>query len=303
MGVSRIILICNDVETAALFYARAFGFVRAEDNVLTTSHYRGLTGARDAESRIVTLRLGDQEIELAGPYPSRERCPTTIPGWSPLFQHFAIVVSDMAEAYARLLAQKGWRAISTDGPEVLPASSGGVTAYKFSDTEGHPLELIAFAPDRVPAIWQRSSSTNRCLGIDHSAISVRDTTRSVAFYRDLGFKTDGGSYNVGSEQDRLDAIAGARVKVTALVSVPATNPHIELLCYQGDFDRSAPLPDLGNSAATRLVLTAKNYESLFAICHQNAAELVCNPTYLENGTSWAMLRDPDGHLLCIEALS
>lgn len=300
-GVSRFLLICNDAETAALFYERAFGFVRVNDRVLTASRYRGLINSRDAESHIITLRLGEQEIELAGSYPARQQRPSVIPGWSPLFQHVAIVVSDMAEAHARLLAQSHWTAISTDGPETLPASSGGVTAYKFRDPEGHPLELIAFAPARVPPIWQRPSSNTPCLGIDHSAISVRDSARSKAFYRDLGFRTDGGSYNVGAEQDRLDAIGGARVEVAALVSVPATTPHIELLCYQGDFDRSAPLPDPDDPAATRLVLAAKNRESLVAVCHRNAATLVRDLTYLENGTSWAMICDPDGHLLCIVA--
>ena len=51
--------------------------------------------------------------------------------------------------YARLSAHAGWTTISTDGPQLLPASSGGVTAYKFRDPEGHPLELIAFPPGRT----------------------------------------------------------------------------------------------------------------------------------------------------------
>ncbi|MGB8684208.1 MAG: hypothetical protein WCD12_15080, partial [Candidatus Binatus sp.] len=60
-----------------------------------------------------------------------------------------------------------------------------VTALKFRDPEGHPLELIAFPPDDTPAKWQRSS-TAECLGIDHSAISVAVTERSVKFYERLG---------------------------------------------------------------------------------------------------------------------
>ena len=91
----------------------------------------------------------------------------------------------MPAAYARLAAQPGWNTISTDGPQVLPASSGGVTAYKFRDPEGHPLELLAFPPDAIPARWQKVSATG-CLGIDHSAISVVDTDQSIKFYERLG---------------------------------------------------------------------------------------------------------------------
>ena len=62
----------------------------------------------------------------------------------------------------------GWTPISTSGPQLLPAASGGVSAFKFRDPEGHPLELIAFPPGAVPPQWQTAShgcvSGNRSLG-------------------------------------------------------------------------------------------------------------------------------------------
>ena len=108
---------------------------------------RSYLGKPDATVRLLTLRLGEQEIELVGFHAVGRSFPP-VAGWSPLFQHFAIVVADMAAAYAQLRAQPGWSAISIGGPQVLPPASGNVTAFKFRDPEGHPLELLAFSPDK-----------------------------------------------------------------------------------------------------------------------------------------------------------
>jgi catechol 2,3-dioxygenase-like lactoylglutathione lyase family enzyme len=204
----------------------------------------------------------------------------------------------MVTAYARLSAHGGWKTISTDGPQSLPASSGGVTALKFCDPEGHPLELIAFPRDDTPAKWQ-SSSTAECLGIDHSAISVAVTERSVKFYERLGLKRTSDSLNIGPEQDKLDDIAGALVKVTAMA--PAiTTPHVELLCYRGEFDKESALPATNDIAATCLVMKVANETALEGLCAENPDNILSDPVRFEHGRLRAMLRDPDGHLLCFE---
>ena len=208
-------MICGDPDRLADFYEGAFGFVRTGEVSTTGKAFGKLIGIPDATARIVGLQLGKQKIELAATSPSGRSYPHGVSGRSPLFQHFAIVVSDMATVYARLLEYEGWEPISTDGPQLLPASSGGVTAYKFRDSEGHPLELIAFARDRVPARWPETSAPG-CLGIDHSAISIADTERSVRFYERLGLQRAGGTLNSGPEQDKLDDVAAARVEVTVM---------------------------------------------------------------------------------------
>ena len=53
-------------------------------------------------------------------------------------------------------------------------------------------------------------------GIDHSAIAVSDTERSVGFYRSLGFEVSYTSLNQGAPQSRLDGLADARVHITGL---------------------------------------------------------------------------------------
>ena len=296
--LSRITMICREPNHLADFYKGAFGFVKTTDVTITEPAFAQLIDIPGAMSRVITLRLGGQEIELAGIQPPGRDYPRGFSGRSPLFQHFAIVASDMVTAYARLSAHGGWKTISTDGPQSLPASSGGVTAFKFRDPEGHPLELIAFPRDHTPAKWQ-SSSTAECLGIDHSAISVAVTERSVKFYERLGLKRTGDSLNIGPEQDKLDDIGGAVVKVTAMAP-EITTPHVELLCYRGEFDRESALPATNDIAATRLVMKVASEAALEGLCAENPGNVLSDPVRFEHGSLRAMLRDPDGHLLCFE---
>ena len=151
--LSRIILICREAERLAEFYMRAFGFTCIEDSPKSDPGFAELIGLANGQVRLTTLRLGNQLIALAETQPPGCSYPRDVSGWDPRFQHFAIVVSDMTAAYANLQALPNWTAISRDGPQVLPASSGGVTAFKFRDPEGHPLEMLAFAPDARPAHW------------------------------------------------------------------------------------------------------------------------------------------------------
>jgi catechol 2,3-dioxygenase-like lactoylglutathione lyase family enzyme len=275
-----VTLVSAAPDILAGFYESALGFSRV--------------ATRDAD---VTLRLGGTTVALIRADPPGRSYPAAVPGWSPLFQHVAIVVSDMAAAYSHLSAQRGWTAISTAGPEPLPAASGGVTAFKFHDPEGHPLELIAFPRGRAPSVWQRAHGAEMFLGIDHSAISIADTTRSVAFYERLGFVRTGGSLNRGIEQDRLDRISGAQVAVTAMSLPEHPTPHVELLCYAGTFDRDAPLQAVNDIAATRLVLGVDDAAAVRAIGQRFEDTVV--PPARQGGYAGAMLRDPDGHLLCL----
>jgi catechol 2,3-dioxygenase-like lactoylglutathione lyase family enzyme len=299
--LSRITMICSDPDRLADFYEAAFGFERTGATSIAEPAFAALIGISGATARVITLQLGGQEVELTGVDPPGQNYPRGISGRSPLFQHFAIVVSDMAAAYARLSAQRGCTAISTHGPQLLPVSSGGVTAYKFRDPEGHPLELIAFARDAVPARWQGDSATG-CLGIDHSAISVIDTERSVKFYERLGLHRTGGSLNRGPEQAQLDGLAGAIVEVTALAPPRFFTPHVELLCYRDSDDPTSAPPGTNDVAATRLVMAVPDDQTLELLCTQNPDAILSGPVRFEHGARRALLRDPDGHLLCLEAL-
>ena len=224
------------------------------------------------------LSLGANRLEIAGcdgqPYPA------FVPGWSPLFQHFAMTTTDMAGAMARLGRVAGWTPISRGGPQRLPASSDGVTAFKFRSPEGHPLELIAF-PDEAVGAPPR---------IDHSAISVADTAASVAFYQSLGLVVGSRSLNQGRKQDRLDGLDGALVEVTAL-DLPGGGAHVELLCYRGDYPRAGSPAAPDDVAATRMIWQGQG--DLDRLAEAFAAHVVG----FDPMQGVLLLRDPDGHLL------
>ena len=213
----------------AAFYERAFGFRPGSAAQLAPTEARRRTGIADhVLSR--QLCLGSQTIELlefecAG-RPASPRAASDL-----TFQHLAIVVADMARAYERLSSVEGWMAISTAGPQRLPPSSGGATAFKFRDPEGHPLELLAFAADRLPSMWSRATDDDLCLGIDHSAISIASTARSADFYTRLGLRQTAQTLNEGPEQSALDGLTRPSAEVTALTA-SADSPHVELLCYR-----------------------------------------------------------------------
>jgi catechol 2,3-dioxygenase-like lactoylglutathione lyase family enzyme len=283
--LTRIDMVCGDPEALAEFYQAAFGFV-------ATASALPLAG------RYIELRLGGQTIRLVRAQPGGRAYPLDVAGWSPLFQHIAIVVSDMQRAYAHLATIPGWTLISKAGPQVLPMASGGVSAFKFRDAEGHPLELIAFPAGAIPPRWQ-TQSQNVFLGIDHSAVSVSSTATSIAFYEGLGLNPSAGSLNVGREQALLDDVPNAIVQVTALTASQAT-PHVELLCYQGDFDRRGGAQGINDATATRLVLTVANRSTLEAVCARVSGALLSGPELRRDNFYCALLHDPDGHLIRLE---
>jgi catechol 2,3-dioxygenase-like lactoylglutathione lyase family enzyme len=229
--VTGIRLLCPDpVETAA-FYAAAFGcdFHVASDTVV--------------------LGFGRARVELKRTETARS---TPAPANATNFQHFAVVVADMKAAYSHLCAVPGWTAISRAGPERLPASSGGVTAFKFRDPDGHPLELLMFPPGATRYTWR--DSVGLFQGIDHTAITVANTEGSIAFYAELGFTVASRGLNRGAEQERMDDIHSPLVEVTALHPPGGAPPHVELLCY---LQPGTIISQIGDEhvLATRIILS------------------------------------------------
>jgi catechol 2,3-dioxygenase-like lactoylglutathione lyase family enzyme len=236
-------------------------------------------GASGGADRI-TLNLGREIIELVQFDLPGEPYPYASSSSDLAFQHFAIVVADMMRAFRRLSTVAGWTPISIGGPQRLPASSGGVMAFKFRDPEGHPLELLAF-PGDVRSNWPAVSSDEICLGIDHSAISVSDSAASIAFYQNLGLCVSARSFNHGCEQQRLDGVPDAQVDVTALTPRCPT-PHLELLCYRRAQQLLSPIRRSNDIASSHLFF-----------------ELCTGSTAVDGQVMVRSMRDPDGHAFLI----
>ena len=262
--VSRIeclALNVQDLDRVSKFYVDALGFV--------------LEGKASGRAR---LTLGAQEIELvrkpnAKPYPAPRAAN------DPWFQHFAIAVSDMDAAHARL-SRFAPEPITIGGPQLLPPSTGSVTAYKFRDPEGHPLEL-SLAPESPWSSVARVAPSALFLGIDHTAIATRDLEASVAFYTALGFSVGSRSLNQGPEQEHLDGLKGATVDIVTLLT-PEAGPHIELLHYQ------IPVP-----AAPRAIAS----NDVAATCILLNCPPPARTADAERATAPGVRADPDGHLL------
>jgi catechol 2,3-dioxygenase-like lactoylglutathione lyase family enzyme len=245
--------------------------------------------------------LGDERIDLmeylaphGRPIPSDSRSHDH---W---FQHIAIIVSDMDRAYAGLRAA-GVAHISPE-PQRLPdwnPTAGGIRAFYFKDPDGHVLEVLWFPPGKVAARWRRTDAL--FLGIDHTAIVVADTARSLACYRDaLGLAIAGTSENWGPEQERLNDVPGARLRITTL-RAPA-GPGIEFLEYLTPRDgRPAPVDARANDLThwqTNLVTSdvAGVERALRGGGCAMAAPIPIAPRGRELGFGRGfMARDPDGH--------
>ena len=140
--------------------------------------------------RVVRLRLGTESIELIEFLTPKGRpVPQDMRPNDRAFQHIAIIVSDMGKAYARL-RQAGVEHAST-GPQTLPEwnrNAAGISAFYFRDPDRHFLEILHFPPGKGLDRWHRADRL--FLGIDHTAIVVDDTDRTLRFYRD-GLRHEG----------------------------------------------------------------------------------------------------------------
>jgi len=205
------------------------------------------TNPNDPENRSSTrvrravLGLGEEQLELSEFSDIQgRRFPRDSRSNDRWFQHIAIVVSDLSKAHEKLLANRVESASS--GPQRLPdwnPNAGGIEAFYFRDPDGHYLELIRFPKGKGDARWIEPSG-KLFLGIDHTAIVVADTDTSLKFYRDtLGFRIAGQSLNYGPEQERLNNVDGARLRITGLRA--EKGPGIELLEYLNPRD-GRPIP-------------------------------------------------------------
>ena len=216
------------------------------------------------------------------------------------FQHFAIVVSDMNRAYARL-SRFAPQAISRGGPQTLPPSTGSVTAFKFRDPDGHPLELLRFPPGVGRPAWSGRAGQKLFLGIDHTTLGVGDTPRSIAFYRDLlGLKVVGGLLNQGPEQERLDGAPGALVRITPVRAAEDAGPGVEFIQYLSPSDgRNLPSESRPNDLwAARIELAVDDLDGL-AVKLSDAGIRFVSPGVVPlpgraSGKALTVL-DPDGH--------
>jgi catechol 2,3-dioxygenase-like lactoylglutathione lyase family enzyme len=306
--IRSIKLTIANADRAKEFYTRALGFEAIAETMMREQS-TDRTGASEADIRVIRLQLGDEQIELVqylniggNPIPDDSQSHDL---W---FQHLAIVVSDLDRAYAHL--QSFYSEPTSTAPQTLPVSNpaaAGIRAFKFKDPDRHNLELIWFPPDKGQKKWHQP--TNRLfLGIDHSAIAISDTEKSLHFYRDLlGMQISGGSSNRDTTQSRLDGLPNAEVQITALQPAQA-GLGIELLDYLSPAN-GRPIPNYWQRhdiTHVQIEFGVGDLERVLADLRQNEVQVV-SVQWVETSDRDSLkpqgylIKDPDGHAVLLRA--
>lgn len=304
VAVDAVGMTVSDMDRAVEFYGTVLSFEKVSDVEVAGSEYEHLQGVFGLRMRVVRMRLGDEFIELTEylapkgrPIPVDSRSND---GW---FQHIAIIVTDMDRAYAWLRRHKVEHASS--GPQRLPdwnKNAAGIRAFYFKDPDNHSLEVLQFPADKGDPKWHHP--TDRLfLGIDHTAIVVTHSDESLRFYRDvLGLKVIGESENYGTEQEHLNNVFGARLRITTL-RAPA-GPGIELLEYLAPRDgRPMPPDERANDLMHwQTTLVTRDVQTAAARLRAGRFAFVSpGPVTIPEGTlqfaRGFLARDPDGHVM------
>jgi catechol 2,3-dioxygenase-like lactoylglutathione lyase family enzyme len=303
-AVGPIGMTVADMDRSLDFYSRVLHFTKVSDEEFAGEAYEHVKGVFGLRIRVVRLQLGEEQIELTE-YLTPQGRPVPLDSRSNdrWFQHVAIIVSDMNKAYAWLRENKVRHASS--GPQTLPAwnkNAGGIREFYFRDPDNHVLEILWFPEGKGLPKWHRPGNA-LFLGIDHTAIVVSDTESSLRFYRDLlGLRVTGESENFGTEQEHLNNVLGAHLRITALRA--ASGPGIELLDYLAPRDgRPIPADLRANDTAhwETTVITDNDTVALSALLKKPAL-ISDGPeeiTVAGQRAEEIILKDPDGHAVAL----
>ena len=297
----------SDMDRSVDFYTHVLHFTKLSDDERAGADVEHLKGIFGARVRVVRLQLGEEIIELTEYLTPRGRpVPHDTRSNDLSFQHIAIVVSDMPRAFA-WLQQNHVRYVSS-APQTLPAwnqRAAGIQAFYFNDPDAHALEVIYFPAGKGDPRWQRPHP-ELFEGIDHTAIAVSDTDRSIAFYRDqLGMRIAGESENYGDEQEHLNSVFGARLRITSLRAqhgpgvelleylVPRTGKTIPEDAQANDIAHWETILDVDDPSDAWKALEGRRTRFI-------SSGVVAIDESARPSRSGFLLQDPDGHVVAIE---
>ncbi len=305
VAVESVGMTVSDMGHSVAFYS-ALAFQKVSDVEVLGEQYEHLEGVFGARMRIVRMQLGNEYLDLTEYLAPRGRpIPTDSRSNDLWFQHVAIVVRDMDQAFEKLRALKV-QFVST-GPQTLPASlpaAAGIKAFYFRDPDQHNLELIYFPPCKGDPRWQEKTD-NLFLGIDHTAIGIANTEVSLHFYRDLlGFRKAGESENFGTEQEHLNQVFGAHLQITGMRA--ASGPGIEFLEYLTPRDgRLRPVDSKANDLLHwQTTVVASDVDALASKLREAHAGFISSSVVVMTKekagfSKGALVSDPDGHDLLL----
>jgi catechol 2,3-dioxygenase-like lactoylglutathione lyase family enzyme len=297
----RVSVSVADLAGTAAFYRDRLGLEVGPEQTLADPASNSLLGLEPGTTaRAADVAIGRQVVKLVAFDPPGRPYPSERASNDQWFQHVALVSDDIARVWEKLEGGAPGP-VTKSMPVRLPANTGGVTAFKFRDPEGHPLELIFFPPGVGDPQWQ-GRATSGIVGYDHTAISVTDIKCSVAFYTQLlGFKIGARSLNTGVEQDRLDGLTDCEVDVVALEPASEVTPHVELLHYRRPPGRTLTSEVRANDVASaRQIHRVDDLDALVRRLEVEGVTFVSPVVVtLKGGGKAAAIRDPDGHMIVL----
>ena len=303
--VGAVGMTVSDMDRSIEFYSKVLSFEKVSDIEVAGQDYEHLEGVFGLRMRVVRMRLGDEFIELTEylapkgrPFPVDSRSNDR---W---FQHIAVITSDMEKAYAWLRQNKVEHA--STGPQRLPdwnKGAAGIKAFYFRDPDRHYLEILQFPEGKGDPRWHQSGD-KLFLGIDHTAIVVGNTDASLKFYQDvLGLHIAGTSENYGVEQEHLNNVFGAKLRITSL-HAPNGGPGIEFLEYLAPRDgRPFPTDERANDLFHwQTTLAVASVDRLAQVLFVGKYSFVsAGAVSLGDGrlglARALLVRDPDGHVM------
>jgi catechol 2,3-dioxygenase-like lactoylglutathione lyase family enzyme len=305
--IDAIGITVSEMNRSLRFYCGVLGFKKISDIELYGTEYEALEGIFGLHIRVVRMQLGEEYIELTDYLTSGGRSiPQDAKSNDLIFQHIAIVVSDMQKAYDHL-RRFNIEYVSTS-PQTLPrsiAGAEGIKAFYFHDPDNHNLELICFPKGKGQAKWQVNHG-RIFLGIDHTAIGVSNSDESNKFYSDLlGIQRRGDSWNKGIEQEHLNNVEGASLHITGYRS--KEGPGIEFLQYLvpgpgKKYPVDTRADDIWHWQTTLIVDDAEKIYNEFLQSSYKfvSSELVHLKSRDGKQRKAFIVRDPDGHAMLIE---
>jgi catechol 2,3-dioxygenase-like lactoylglutathione lyase family enzyme len=303
-AVGAVGITVSDLDRSVEFFSNVLSFEKVSEVEVAGESYERLQGVFGLRMRVARMRLGDEFIELTEYLtPKGRMIPVDSRSNDRWFQHIAIITTDMDRAYAWLRKHRVQHA--STGPQRLPEAiraAAGIRAFYFKDPDGHALEVLQFPPDKGAARWHRTSD-KLFLGIDHTAIVVGDTESSLRFYRGtLGMRVVGESENFGTEQEHLNNVFGARLRITAISA--GVGPGIEFLEYLAPRDgRPAPADARANDLIHwQTSVVTRDAASIARLLLERKYRFV-SPSVIampDGSLGFArafLVRDPDGHAI------
>ena len=295
-----------NLEQSEKFYTEVLSFQKISESEVWGEDWAKLQGVFGLRMRVVQMQLGDEIISLMEYLTSGGRpIPVDSRSNDRWFQHFAVVVTDIDKAYEHLHQHKVKQ--SSTSPQQLPEWNeklGGVKAFQFKDPDGHNVELIQFPPDKADEKWLQNTD-KLFLGIDHSAVVVRNAEASFALYRDrFNLKLMLQAQNYGTEFEHLTGTFGSRVQVNSMAG--ASGIGFELLEYIAPVTgRDMPVDSKANDLwHYQTVIAVSDLETMAQELRSAPCSFV-SPGIVEMSsnelgyTKALSIRDLDGHFLLL----